>query len=51
MQSKVFRSREALLAELDDVAKGKKDGEIPKQEGAAGADAATDSSDPSKQQK
>eukprot|EP01033_Poteriospumella_lacustris_P013228 gene13228-9475_t len=51
LQSKVFRSREALLAELDDIAKGKKDGEIPKQEGSADADAAADSSDPSKQQK
>eukprot|EP01040_Poterioochromonas_malhamensis_P019852 gene19852-23560_t len=38
LQSKVFRSREALLAELDDIAKGKKDGEIPKQEGSADAD-------------
>ena len=51
LQSKVFRSREALLAELDDIAKGKKDDEIPKQEGSADADAAADSSDPSKQQK
>lgn len=29
LQSKIYRSKEALLQELNEVAKGNKDGEIP----------------------
>jgi import inner membrane translocase subunit TIM16 len=50
LQSKIYRSKEALLQELNEVAKGNKDGEIPTNNtdaggacaGAADHDAAAD---------
>jgi import inner membrane translocase subunit TIM16 len=39
LQSKIYRSKEALLQELNEVAKGNKDGEIPTNNADAGASA------------
>lgn len=35
LQSKIHRSKEALLSELKDISEGKKDGEIPVDDAAA----------------